>query len=96
MSNKSPHSQFEKRVRSHGFQTPFHPLQIISWIYFLLKTATFYTILAPTLHSHSLGLYLSSQVLYALLLFTVVLLAYMATRSDPTDTLIILHRAYHK
>lgn len=52
MSDSSKTSLDKKSFsRINGFQRPFHPLQIVSWIYFALESISFYTLVAPSLYA---------------------------------------------
>ena len=69
----------KRKVKRHGFQTPFHPLQVVSWVLFLMNTGIFIFLVLP----NSLSNYIFLP--FATLAVPVVVLTILATRSDPSE-----------
>ena len=44
--------------RKHGFKCPFHVYQVLSWIFFGLKTSSFYILLSPAIFTTNLIFYI--------------------------------------
>ena len=76
-------------LRLHGFQKPFHFMQVLSWIYFTIETLSFYILVAPSLFNYSLLLYIIIQSVFAVLIVSIITLAVLATKTDTTDPLIV-------
>lgn len=68
--------------RINGLQRPFHPLQILAWLVYIMKAISFYTLVAPALLYTSPALYIISQVTYAILLAVVAFYSFQATRAE--------------
>lgn len=77
-------------TRKNGFQRPLHPLQVISWVYFGLKSVSFYLIVTPAIINMNLAYYISILSIYGMLIVLVVSLAVKATFSNPTDPLVLM------
>ena len=79
----------KKGVRTNGFAWPLHPQQIITYIVIILDTYSFYFISLVSF-SYSPGVSATFGVIYSIIFLAVVYFAYMATKIDPTDTVIKL------
>jgi len=73
----------------HGLQWPFHPLQILSWVYGIFQSAVFYFLAYQYFKVDKVrafpGIYDASLVVYSITFCAVVLSGFLATISDPTD-----------
>ena len=56
----------DKKVREHGFQLPWHPSQVFTWILFAGDVLTFYFVDIVSLH-HNLPLVLLLSIIYFIL-----------------------------
>lgn len=74
--------------RKHGFKCPFHVFQVLSWIFFGLKTSSFYILLAPAIFTTNLIFYVVVQSVYAILNILVVSFTIKVTISDTEDHMI--------
>jgi len=70
-------------LRRNGFQRPFHPQQVLSWVFFGLDVVGFALLGVPLLPGVAAQAVVAG--LYGLSVFTLVLSAYAATRCDPRD-----------
>lgn len=68
--------------RINGLQSPFHPLQLITWALFPLLLLHFYTFLIPILWDRA---YIPLIVVYAVLSSITALAAYLTCSIDPAD-----------
>jgi len=82
-------------VRLHGFQRPFHILQVGSWIYFAIKSASFYILVAPAVYYYTFSGYVLVQIIYGIMISLIIILTVYATKKDCTDPLILLQRKLH-
>ncbi|CAG9332420.1 unnamed protein product [Blepharisma stoltei] len=77
-----------KRIKRNGFNPPFHPFQIISWLvttFNICISAIIYIPMLDFIAKAIFGIfYFSSQAL-------VIIIAYKATKCDPTDPWSIEH-----
>ena len=65
-----------------GFDLPYHPLQLCSWMLMLLNTLLLYAVILPTAQ---LVFACTVGLAYAVAGFFTVKFGYALTRSDPTD-----------
>lgn len=70
-------------VRINGFERPFHPLQVISWVVFGLDVLTFSVFAIPLIGHHVAKLVVAAC--YAVSVGVLVLAAVKATGRDPAD-----------
>ena len=70
--------------RQHGFQCPFNPSQIATYLIFLYDLGTFFCINMTVLSSNT-PLVVILGLAYVLNSAVVVFFAILATKSDPTD-----------
>ena len=86
--------EVEKRSDVHytGFDAPFHPLQILSWIVFFFDFLTYFLVNMVSLWNHSLLLVIGCSLLYLVLSTLVLCYAVRATRVDPSDPIIYEQR----
>jgi hypothetical protein len=75
-----PHSTHIRRL--NGLQSPYHPLQLITWALFPLLLLHFYTFLIPILWK---GSYIPLIVIYAVLSLVTAYAAYATCSIDPAD-----------
>lgn len=83
-----------RKSKKNGFSLPLHPFQFITYLIILYEIVATSTVLAPLLESPSQvnrtqAVFL---VLFSPLQISVVILGYWATKSDPTDPVVYLHR----
>ena len=75
-------------VHYYGFQRPFHPLQVLSWVVFFFNFLTYFLINMVSLFNHSLALVICCSLLYLVISALVLYYAVKATKVDPSDPLI--------
>lgn len=83
-----------RKSKKNGFSLPLHPFQFITYLIILYEIVGTSTVLAPLLDS-PLQVNFTQAVflaLYSPLQVAVVILGYWATKSDPTDPVVYLHR----
>ena len=74
----------KEKVKRHGCSWPMHPYQIISYIVFLFKVSTYYSItIRAFAHQEALQYVLSC--FYSILLIILACITFLATIADPTD-----------
>ena len=81
----------EKWIRHNGFERPFHPLQIISWIVFGYNLLIFYFVDMVSLSYNPILVVLLS-ILYLVLSIGVVYYCVKATKADPSDPTIKMQK----
>lgn len=75
------------RVRTHGLKYPLHPLQILSWVFYLLNFSTYYLIfMVGTTHIPTLWIILT--IIYTGFVLTICVLDIWATIINPTDKVV--------
>jgi len=79
-------------VHYTGFQRPFHPLQVVSWVVFFFDFLTYFLVNMVSLYNHSLLLVIGCSVIYLVLSALVLCYAIRATRVDASDPLIYEQR----
>ena len=91
---KAPMVIVEKKPGVHytGFQRPFHPLQVVSWVVFFFDFVTYFLVNMVSLVNHSLALVIVCTLVYLVLSFLVLYYAIKATRIDPSDPIIYEQR----
>ena len=75
-------------VHYTGFERPFHPLQVVSWVVFFFDFITYFLINMVSLVNHSLVLVIVCTLVYLILSYLVLYYAIKATKIDPSDPLI--------
>lgn len=78
-------------VRENGFNWPPDPLQILTYIIFVLDIVAYYLINMTSL-SYSVPLVVICSIVYFVLSVVVVIFGFLATSIDPSDPTIRLHR----
>jgi hypothetical protein len=73
--------------RINGFEKPFDRLQILSYVIFIFLIVSYYILLVPLSETAA-----AFATVYALLLASVVPLAYLSSRTDPVDDCVLNHR----
>jgi len=71
------------QVKRNGFQRPFHPLQVVSWVVFGSDVAIFAALFLPLLEGHATQAVVG--VFFALSVVSLVASAAHATKCDPAD-----------
>jgi len=79
-------------VQYNGFQRPFHPLQVVSWVVFFFDFATYFLINMVSLVGHSLAAVIICSTLYFTLSVLVLYYGIKATKIDPSDPTIYEQR----
>ena len=79
-------------VHYTGFQRPFHPLQVVSWVVFFFDFLTYFLVNMVSLYNHSLWLVIGCSIIYLVLSALVLCYAIRATRVDASDSLIYEQR----
>ena len=84
-----------KFIRQHGLQAPLHALQVSSWILALTNIIGSYCVIVPTLPSNPqvFNKQLIFIILYGISIAFTILLTYKASKSDPTDEIVYIHRS---
>jgi hypothetical protein len=77
--------------RQHGFQCPFNPSQIATYLVFFYDLGTFFYI-NMTVLSLNTPLVVILGLAYVVILAVVLLFAILATKSDPTDPTVYAQR----
>ena len=95
---KAPEVVVERRPDVHytGFDRPFHPLQIVSWVVFFFDLLTYYLVNMVSLYNHSVALVVFCSFIYLCLSAGVLTYAILATKIDPSDPLIYQQRLIEK
>ena len=75
-----------------GFDRPFHPLQIVSWVVFFFDLLTYFLINMVSLYNHSTAGVVLCSIIYLGLSTLVLIYAILATKIDPSDPLIYQQR----
>ena len=75
-------------MRYNGFEKPFHPLQIVSWVIFFFDFLCYYMINMVSLANHSAALVVICSIVYLAISIVVLQYAIRATRHDPSDPLV--------
>lgn len=73
----------EDRVRNNGFERPFHPLQLVSWVVFGADVLAFLVFGIPLVETT--GAKMLVALCYVFSVCTLVLAAIRATGCDPSD-----------
>ena len=91
---KVPIVTVQKKPGVHytGFERPFHPLQVVSWVVFFFDFVTYFLINMVSLVNHSLTLVIVCTLVYLILSVLVLYYAIKATRVDPSDPIIYEQR----
>jgi len=79
-------------VKYNGFQRPFHPLQVVSWIVFFFDFASYFLINMVSLAGHSLAAVIVLSIIYFAISISVLYYAIKATKIDPSDPTIYEQR----
>lgn len=82
----------ESFSRKHGLQRPFHPLQILSWVLQIFNIIGFYSSTTPCLSPTSR---IPLSIAYTILQFQTIILGFLISKSDPTDSTVILFKTTH-
>ena len=84
--------QIEERwTRVNGFDSPFHPLQLISWFVFFYDLLIFFVVNMISLSNYEVLVGMSS-VVYLGICSGVLFYAVKATKCDPSDPTIKMQR----
>jgi hypothetical protein len=83
-----------RKSKKNGFSLPLHPFQFITYLIILYEIVATSTVLAPLLESplQVLSTQAVFLVLYSPLQIGVVIFGLWATKSDPTDPVVYMHR----
>ncbi|EZG87104.1 DHHC palmitoyltransferase [Gregarina niphandrodes] len=73
--------------RRHGFERPYNPLQVASWVFFTLDLVLGFVCLPPTLPTTAAQ---SFYGLFAIVALATLVVAGIVTRMDPSDDLVFL------
>jgi len=73
-------------MKINGFSCPLNWQQMLTWLIFFLNIITYYTF-TSILYAYNTSLYISLNVVFALLSFLVFITGLIATIIDPTDKL---------
>lgn len=79
-------------VRYNGFQRPFNPLQVISWVVFFFDFFSYYMINMVSLMGHSVAIVIMCSLVYLVICVMVLYYAILATAIDPSDPTIYEQR----
>ena len=72
------------KSRKNGFELPFHPTQMLTFIIYISDIGTFFFIDIPSiLHLQSMAIILS--IVFVPLSISTFYFAFMATKENPTD-----------
>ena len=77
-------------MREHGFERPYDPHQVASWVAYVFLLACFYVLYTP-LHTDAVGIALSC--VYTLTAAWIAVVAYRCTKTDPSDPGVIAKRS---
>ena len=78
-----------KRVKKHGFNFPFHPQQVATWVITTILVITFYLFLAPGTYFIHVAWVAIICIVYGILLLGVIFYCIKTTYTDPTDRNVI-------
>ena len=84
-----------RKVRKHGFQFPFHPLQILAWAVTGLDVYCFYFI-NTVVFGFNPAISAVLGLVFGLTLVLVAIFACKATKCDPTDPTVYRQREAEK
>lgn len=82
----------ETFTRKHGLQRPFHPLQVLSWVLQIFNIIAFYSSTTPCLNPNSR---IPLSITFTVLQLQTIILGFIISKSDPTDSTVILFKTTH-
>ncbi|CAI2373842.1 unnamed protein product [Moneuplotes crassus] len=81
-----------KRVKTHGLKWPYHPVQVLSWIFYVVNLGSYYVVILPCILSLSFVTIFVLSIVYAFINIGVLFYAIKAMWCNPTDLEVLKSR----
>jgi uncharacterized membrane protein YqjE len=85
-----------KAMKKNGLNWPYHPFQVLTWIFYVVGLSSYFLIIAPCLISKYRIVMIIITVLYFIVTVLVTYYAIKAVVSNPTDRSVLLSRELMK